>query len=447
MAPGAITATTGFIAPVSAWPWLDGRILPPSIACRQGASIAISSRREKLRQGVAPIALSRCGDEIVLARAGDCYSLRLHIQAMRKNRKRLMPDRAKKPATSSRWRAACSRTKACSMPSVTSACAIPAIPADFCCRARARRNWSSRRTCSSTRSTPSRCAPPNAAAVRGARHPRLHLSGAPRCHGGVPSSRGRRCCRSALRACRSFRSSISAPPSAQTMPFWDQRDEFGDTNLLVVKARGGPFARPRARVARGGADEPSRRDRGRRDLRELVSRSIFMCQNAVYQLQAHMLGKVVPLTLRRDQAGGLASTRCPTWWAGPGNTGRMRLDRGRAPAAAPRGAQAAKSAVPSAARGNRRQRAAADRGRSGRANATWTALARRGRSHMIRESQLEDGHATIGASHSRRNRSSVADAGPARRGPAQGRDRADQQLGKPDADARPGRRHLQEARI
>ena len=32
------------------------------------------------------------------------------------------------------------------------------------------------------------------------------------------------------------------------------------------------------------------------DIRELVSRCIFMCQNAVYQLQAHMLGKVDKLT-------------------------------------------------------------------------------------------------------------------------------------------------------
>ena len=33
-----------------------------------------------------------------------------------------------------------------------------------------------------------------------------------------------------------------------------------------------------------------------RDLRELVSRSIFMCQNAEYQLKAHLLGKVVTIT-------------------------------------------------------------------------------------------------------------------------------------------------------
>ena len=63
------------------------------------------------------------------------------------------------PTTSSRWRAACLPTKACSMPSVTSACATTAIRANFCCRARARRNWSRRRTFWSTRSLRSRCAP------------------------------------------------------------------------------------------------------------------------------------------------------------------------------------------------------------------------------------------------------------------------------------------------
>jgi hypothetical protein len=41
-----------------------------------------------------------------------------------------------------------------------------------------------------------------------------------------------------------------------------------------------------------------------RDLRELVSRSIFMCQNAVYQLQSHMLGNVMPLTAGETKLAG-----------------------------------------------------------------------------------------------------------------------------------------------
>src|SRR6202171_5712431 len=81
-----------------------------------------------------------------------------------------------------------------------------------------------------------------------------------------------------------------------TIPFWNQHDEFGDTNLLVAKPEEGrSLARalgPHAAVLMNnhGATVVGR------DLRELVARSIFMCQNAVYQLQAQSLGKVVPLT-------------------------------------------------------------------------------------------------------------------------------------------------------
>lgn len=78
-------------------------------------------------------------------------------------------------------------------------------------------------------------------------------------------------------------------------PFWDQHDEFGDTNLLVVKPEEGRslaqalgshaavmMNRHGATVVGGG-------------LKELVSRSIFMCQNAEYQLRALMLGAPEPL--------------------------------------------------------------------------------------------------------------------------------------------------------
>ena len=89
-----------------------------------------------------------------------------------------------------------------------------------------------------------------------------------------------------------------------------------------------------------------------RDLRELVSRAIFMCQNAEYQLKAQLLGKVVTLTpgetrlastlnalpnvtnrtweywtLRLDKAGGL-----------PPQPGSARKAKAR-----PRAASAAKS--------------------------------------------------------------------------------------------------------
>jgi len=82
-------------------------------------------------------------------------------------------------------------------------------------------------------------------------------------------------------------------------PFWDQHDEFGDTNLLVVKpeearslarALGQHSAvlmnRHGATVVGGG-------------LKELVSRSIFMCQNAEYQMRALTLG--APQALHRGE--------------------------------------------------------------------------------------------------------------------------------------------------
>jgi ribulose-5-phosphate 4-epimerase/fuculose-1-phosphate aldolase len=78
-------------------------------------------------------------------------------------------------------------------------------------------------------------------------------------------------------------------------PFWDQHDEFGDTNLLVVKQEEGhSLARALAQhsavmMNRHGATVVGG------SLKELVSRSIFMCQNADYQLRALALGAPQPL--------------------------------------------------------------------------------------------------------------------------------------------------------
>ena len=88
------------------------------------------------------------------------------------------------------------------------------------------------------------------------------------------------------------------------LPFWDQQDEFGDTNLLVAKPEEGRS------LARALGPHPAvlMRHHGATvvggDLRELVSRSIFMCQNATYQLQAHMLGKVAPLSAGETRLAG-----------------------------------------------------------------------------------------------------------------------------------------------
>lgn len=142
-----------------------------------------------------------------------------------------------------------------------------------------------------------------------------------------------------------------------TMPFWDQHDEFGDTNLLVAKPEEGRS------LARALGPHPAvlMRHHGATvvgdDLRELVSRSIFMCQNATYQLQARVLGKVEPLSAGETRLAGslnaLPTVVGRTWeyW-----THRL-AEAGRLPPAAraKSGSAAARSPVGGKARGKRRR--------------------------------------------------------------------------------------------
>jgi ribulose-5-phosphate 4-epimerase/fuculose-1-phosphate aldolase len=89
-------------------------------------------------------------------------------------------------------------------------------------------------------------------------------------------------------------------------PFWDSRDEFGDTNLLVVKPEeGASLAR-----ALGSHSIVVMRRHGATviggELRELVFRTIYSAKNAEHQLAAHVLGHVSPLTDgEADMAGQL----------------------------------------------------------------------------------------------------------------------------------------------
>ena len=82
----------------------------------------------------------------------------------------------------------------------------------------------------------------------------------------------------------------------QRAPFWDSRDEFGDTNLLVVKPEeGASLARALGKHAvvvmrRHGATVVGG------ELRELVFRTLYSAKNAEHQLAAHALGHVSPLT-------------------------------------------------------------------------------------------------------------------------------------------------------
>jgi HCOMODA/2-hydroxy-3-carboxy-muconic semialdehyde decarboxylase len=145
------------------------------------------------------------------------------------------------------------------------------------------------------------------------------------------------------------------------IPFWDQHDEFGDTNLLVVKPEEG---RSLAR-ALGSHAAVLMTHHGATvvgaDVRELVARSIFMCHNAQYQLQAHALGKVVPLTSGETRLAGTIN-------AMPNVVGRtweywcMRLERAgllparSAPARKPARSRPGKAKAGAGASGRRRRR-------------------------------------------------------------------------------------------
>ena len=101
-----------------------------------------------------------------------------------------------------------------------------------------------------------------------------------------------------------------------------------------------------------------------RDLRELVSRAIFMCQNADYQLKAHLLGKVVTLTPGETRlASGLnalpnVTNRTWEYWTGRlAKAGGMPPRASGAAKARPRAASAkpAGSRTKAASRGSRRK--------------------------------------------------------------------------------------------
>jgi len=141
----------------------------------------------------------------------------------------------------------------------------------------------------------------------------------------------------------------------ENTPFWDQFDEFGDTNLLVVKQEEGhSLARALGRhsavlMNRHGATVVGG------SLKELVSRAIFMCQNAEYQMRALALG--TPALLHRGEiklAGTLSLlpnvvTRTWEYWS-------MRLEAAGAMPPRRSAAKAARRPVPKTARVTPRER-------------------------------------------------------------------------------------------
>ena len=82
----------------------------------------------------------------------------------------------------------------------------------------------------------------------------------------------------------------------EKVPFWDSRDEFGDTCLLVLKPEeGASLARALGKhsvvlMRRHGATVVGA------SLRELVFRAIYSCDNARYLSEAKQLGNFSPLT-------------------------------------------------------------------------------------------------------------------------------------------------------
>ena len=90
-------------------------------------------------------------------------------------------------------------------------------------------------------------------------------------------------------------------------PFWDSRDEFGDTNMLVVKPEEGQsLARALGAhwmilMRRHGATLVGT------TLRELVFRTIYSHANAEIQLRSMLLGKIGPLRGRTHRPAPIAA--------------------------------------------------------------------------------------------------------------------------------------------
>jgi len=96
------------------------------------------------------------------------------------------------------------------------------------------------------------------------------------------------------------------------VPFWDQRDEFGDTNMLVVAPEeGASLARalgPNAMVLMRwhGATVVGA------GLRELTFRTVFSCENAALQSQAMAHGHVDRLSPGEIERAAAHSVRPPS---------------------------------------------------------------------------------------------------------------------------------------
>jgi len=92
-------------------------------------------------------------------------------------------------------------------------------------------------------------------------------------------------------------------------PFWDQHDEFGETNMLVVKpAEGASLARALGRhwmvlMKRHGVTVAGV------SVRDCVFRTIFATRNADFQVRGMMLGGITPLSPGEIELAAAISTQ------------------------------------------------------------------------------------------------------------------------------------------
>jgi ribulose-5-phosphate 4-epimerase/fuculose-1-phosphate aldolase len=92
-------------------------------------------------------------------------------------------------------------------------------------------------------------------------------------------------------------------------PFWDQHDEFGDTNMLVVKPEeGASLARALGRhwmvlMRRHGVTVAGT------SVRDCVFRTIYAARNAEYQVRAMSIGGITPLSPGEIELAGGISTK------------------------------------------------------------------------------------------------------------------------------------------
>ena len=140
-------------------------------------------------------------------------------------------------------------------------------------------------------------------------------------------------------------------------PFWDSRDEFGDTNMLVVKPEEGQSlakalgAHWMILMRRHGATLVGT------TLRELVFRTIYSHANAEIQLRSMLLGKIGPLSRGEAERTGPHQLQ-PRPMARAWEYWTTRLEKsGAMPKSAPRRARKTQAAKPGAAKSHRGQMA------------------------------------------------------------------------------------------